>query len=182
MRVIDGLIGIGWIAFWIYWFVTAARANESRGGVRRWAGSRVAVVLILAVMLRAGVFGKHTANHSRTVALVGLAVWAVGLLVAIWARVNIGRNWGMPMTQRINPELVTTGPYAYIRHPIYTGIILGMVGTAIATSVYALIPVLILGGYFVYSAHMEERYLASQFPESYPRYQRETKMLVPFIY
>ena len=88
----------------------------------------------------------------------------------------------MPMTQKIDPELVTTGPYRTIRHPIYTGIILAMIGTAIAVSLYAFIPVVVLGAYFIHSARTEERYLAGQFPDTYLPYQRSTKMLIPFLY
>src|SRR6202011_5591919 len=120
--------------------------------------------------------GKHTVIRGLAPGLVGLIVVVLGLGLAIWARRYLGRNWGMPMTQKLDPELVTTGPYRQVRHPIYTGIILAMVGTAIAVSVYALIPVLVLGAYFAYSARTEERYLAEQFPDSYPPYQRSTKM------
>ena len=86
------------------------------------------------------------------------------------------------MSQKVDPELVTTGPYRSVRHPIYSGIILAMVGTAIAVSVYWLIAVVLLGGYFLYSAIMEERIMAGLFPDSYPAYKQSTKMLVPFIF
>jgi protein-S-isoprenylcysteine O-methyltransferase Ste14 len=121
-------------------------------------------------------------NHSVAQGAVGLAVVAVGLGLAVWARLYLGRNWGMPMTQRVAPELVTGGPYRSIRHPIYTGIITAMIGTAIAISLYGLIPVALLSGYFVYSARTEERFLADEFPETFPAYKRSTKMLVPFLY
>src|SRR5581483_5209290 len=106
-------------------------------------------------------------------------VLAAGLALAVSARRYLGKNWGMPMTQKLEPELVTGGPYRTIRHPIYTGLIVGMIGTAIATTVYALLPVAVISAYFVYSARMEERYLATQFPQSYPEYRRHTKMLIP---
>jgi protein-S-isoprenylcysteine O-methyltransferase Ste14 len=77
---------------------------------------------------------------------------------------------------------VTTGPYRRVRHPIYSGIILAMIGTAIAVSWYWLLAVVLLGAYFVYSAVMEERYIAGLFPDTYPAYKRSTKMLVPFVF
>jgi protein-S-isoprenylcysteine O-methyltransferase Ste14 len=86
------------------------------------------------------------------------------------------------MSQKVDPELVTTGPYRSVRHPIYSGIILAMVGTAIAVSVYWLIAVVLLGAYFLYSAIMEERLMGGLFPDSYPAYKQSTKMLVPFIF
>jgi len=87
----------------------------------------------------------------------------------------------MPMSQKVDPELVTTGPYHSIRHPIYSGIILAMIGTTIAVSLYWLAAVILLGAYFLYSAIVEERNMAQLFPSSYPQYKRSTKMLVPFI-
>jgi protein-S-isoprenylcysteine O-methyltransferase Ste14 len=87
----------------------------------------------------------------------------------------------MPMTHKDNPDLVTTGPYHAIRHPIYTGIILGLLGTALATSLYLLIAAVLLAGYFVYSALNEERYMTEQFPDQYPEYKAHSKMLIPFV-
>jgi protein-S-isoprenylcysteine O-methyltransferase Ste14 len=85
------------------------------------------------------------------------------------------------MSQKADPELVTTGPYRRIRHPIYSGIIVGMVGTAIAVSPYWLIAVAILGAYFLFSAVIEGRTMAKLFPVAYPPYKRATKMLIPYI-
>jgi phospholipid methyltransferase len=79
------------------------------------------------------------------------------------------------------PELVTTGPYARIRHRIYSGVIIGTVGTAIAVSPYWLDAVAILGAYFLFSAVIEKRTMARLFPAAYPPYKRTTKMLIPYI-
>ena len=85
------------------------------------------------------------------------------------------------MTQKEDPELVTSGPYHLVRHPIYTGILVAGVGTAVALSWTWLIAVVLAGIYFIYSATVEERYMAKKFPEAYPAYKRSTRMLVPFI-
>ena len=77
---------------------------------------------------------------------------------------------------------MTTGPYRRVRHPIYSGIILAMVGTALAVSWYWLIAVGVLGAYFVYSADIEERYMTALFPDAYPAFKRSTKMLIPFVF
>jgi protein-S-isoprenylcysteine O-methyltransferase Ste14 len=81
-----------------------------------------------------------------------------------------------------DPELVTSGPYRTIRHPIYTGILLALIGSAIALSVWWLIAVALIGGYFIYSAFVEERNMTRLFPSAYPEYQQSTKMLIPFIF
>jgi protein-S-isoprenylcysteine O-methyltransferase Ste14 len=85
------------------------------------------------------------------------------------------------MTQKDEPELVTSGPYHLVRHPIYSDIVVGGVGTAVALSWMWLIAAVLAGAYFVYSATVEERYLTEQFPDTYPVYKRSTKMLLPFI-
>jgi protein-S-isoprenylcysteine O-methyltransferase Ste14 len=85
------------------------------------------------------------------------------------------------MTQKDEPELVTSGPYHLVRHPIYSGILVAGVGNAVALSWLWLIAVALAGFYFLYSATME-RYLAEQFPDTYPVYKRSTKMLLPFIF
>jgi protein-S-isoprenylcysteine O-methyltransferase Ste14 len=113
--------------------------------------------------------------------VIGLVIFVLGLALAVWARIYLGRNWGTPMSEKADPGLVTTGPYSAVRHPIYSGIILAMVGTTVAVSLYWLVAVALLGVYFLYSAAMEERYMTGAFPDTYPRYKRSTKMLIPFI-
>ena len=87
----------------------------------------------------------------------------------------------MPMSQKTDAELVTNGPYRFIRNPIYSGIILAMIGTTIAVSLYWLIAAVLAGAYFIYSATVEARDMAARFPDTYPEYKRSTKMLIPFI-
>jgi protein-S-isoprenylcysteine O-methyltransferase Ste14 len=143
----------------------------------------VAIILIVLLLLRLRVFnGYHGVTNNPWLQGIGLVVFLLGLALAVWARIYLGRNWGMPMSEKADPELVTTGPYSVIRHPIYSGIILAMIGTAIAVSWYWLIAVVLLGGYFVYSAVMEERHMAEVFPDTYPPYKQSTKMLIPFIF
>jgi protein-S-isoprenylcysteine O-methyltransferase Ste14 len=182
MKAIDIIIGAGWVVFWAYWLVMAFTAKAGQSRWTRFAGVRVGIILVIVVLIRLRVFkGPGTATGSPWLLGIGLAIFVLGLALAVWARVYLGRNWGMPMSQRADPELVTTGPYRRIRHPIYSGIILGMVGTAIAVSPYWLIAVAILGAYFLFSAVSEERTMAKLFPADYPPYKRATKMLIPYI-
>lgn len=183
MYVIDIVIFVCWGAFWIYWFVASAGVKAGRTRWSRFAGSRVAIVLIILLLLRLRVLkGHHVVTSDPWLQAIGLVIFLLGLALAIWARVYLGRNWGMPMTEKADPELVTTGPYSSIRHPIYSGLILAMAGTAVAVSLYSLIAVVLLGAYFIYSAAMEERYMAGLFPDTYPRYKQATKMLIPYIF
>jgi protein-S-isoprenylcysteine O-methyltransferase Ste14 len=181
MRVVDLVIAVGWTGFWVYWLAASIRVKAGRTRWTQFAGFRVAIVLIILLLLRVRVLKGHAVTHNPWLEGIGLAIFLSGLALAIWARIYIGRNWGTPMSQKVDPELVTTGPYHRVRHPIYSGILLGMVGTSLAISLYWLIAAALLGGYFVYSAVMEERYMTGLFPGAYPEYKRSTKMLIPFI-
>lgn len=182
MHVVAIVILVVWILFWIYWLAAAVATKPGRTRWGRFAGIRVAVVLVLLLLVRTSSFKGSTVTGNAWLEGIGLALFLAGLAVAVWARLYLGRNWGTPMSEKVDPELVTTGPYRRVRHPIYSGIILAMVGTAVAVSWYWLIAVGLLGGYFIYSAAMEERYLTGLFPDAYPPYRRSTKMLVPFVF
>lgn len=183
MHIVDIIIPAIWVAFWIYWFVAAVRTKATQTRSISSLPIRVAIILIVLLSIRGRVFRGHSATiDDPWLQGIGLAVFLLGLTLAVWARVYLGRNWGTPMSQKVDPELVTTGPYRFIRHPIYSGIILGAIGTAIAVSPYWIVAAVLLGAYFVYSATVEERIMGRLFPESYPLYKRSTKMLVPFIF
>jgi protein-S-isoprenylcysteine O-methyltransferase Ste14 len=143
---------------------------------------RAAVIVLAILLIRLGAFRDGQINSNAWRAGVGLFLFALGLGFAIWARLHIGRNWGTPMSQKEEPELVTSGPYRLVRHPIYSGILLAGLGTAVALSWLWLIAVVLAAAYFAYSAIVEERYLAEQFPDAYPAYKHSTKMLVPFVF
>jgi protein-S-isoprenylcysteine O-methyltransferase Ste14 len=179
MHALQAAIAIIWIIFWVYWLVSAFGVKEGRGSKRRIP---LTGLTGLSVALLVRVFrGGSLAVHSPILGAVGTVVFAFGIAVAIWARVQLGRNWGMPMTQKAEPELVTSGPYRFVRHPIYSGLLAGVLGTALATSLIGLIIVAVLGGYFYYSAWVEEKNLTATFPTAYPAYRTNTKMLIPFI-
>lgn len=180
MHTLRIAVEIAWAVFWVGWLLAAFTANRSIG--RGWGrlGPRGFAAIAVVVLIR-GVRGGSLEVHSLALGAVGAAVFAVGIALAIWARVILGRNWGMPTTQRLEPELITAGPYGVIRHPIYTGILLGIVGTALVTNLIGLGIALILGAYFVWAATVEERNLTATFPSSYPAYRARTKMLIPFL-
>ena len=183
MYAVDIVIGVGWVAFWVYWLAASVGVKAGRTRWARFTGVRVAIILILLFLLQLRVFKGHRAvTTDPWLQGIGLAIFLLGLALAVWARIYLGRNWGMPMSEKADPELVTTGPYSIIRHPIYSGIILALAGTTIAVSLYWLIAVVVTGAYFIYSAVMEERHMAEVFPDAYPRYKQSTKMLIPFIF
>jgi protein-S-isoprenylcysteine O-methyltransferase Ste14 len=179
---VELIFAVGWAAFWLCWLVAAFSTKRGHIPWSRELRIRAVIVVIVIVLVRFGVFRGHGLHTDPWRAGVGLVLFASGLGFAIWARVHIGRNWGAPMTRKDEPELVTSGPYHLVRHPIYSGILVAGVGTAVALSWVWLTVVALAGVYFLYSATVEERYLTEQFPDAYPVYKRSTKMLVPFIF
>ena len=182
MRAVEIVNALAWAAFWLYWIVAAFSMKRGRVPWSRELRIRAVIIIAVILLVRLGAFRNHGLNTDPWRAGLGLALLALGLGFAIWARVHIGRNWGTPMTQKAEPELVTSGPYHLVRHPIYSGILVASSGTAAALSWWWLIATVLVGVYFIYSATVEERYMTEQFPDAYPAYKRSTKMLVPFIF
>lgn len=193
MRQAPSIVGFLWAAFVLCWLVLAQfNKKASRTPWRRaWGLRLVVLVAVLAVILRrrhgaAGLFtsiGHVPALHPGPAGQwLGVGLCLVGFGFAFWARVHIGRNWGMPMSLRQGHELVTSGPYAYVRHPIYTGIMLAMIGSALSIGVLWLLLFALYFVYFIFSARTEEKMMVAQFPGAYPAYRRRTKMLIPFVF
>ena len=182
MTAVELAFAVGWAAFWLGWLGAGFFAKRGRVPWSRELRVRAVLVVLVILLVRLGAFRDHGLNRDLWRGGLGLVLFALGLGFAIWARVNIGRNWGAPMTRKDEPELVTSGPYRLVRHPIYSGILLAAVGTAVALSWWWLVAVALVGGFFVYSATVEERYLTQQFPDTYPAYKCSTRMLIPFIF
>jgi protein-S-isoprenylcysteine O-methyltransferase Ste14 len=173
------IIVVLWLAFWAYWGLSATR---SKAGTRSWQGMPLRALLGIAVILLLSVVNSSGLEvHGEVLPVIGIIVVACGFGFAVWARVHIGRNWGMPMTIKEEPELVTSGPYRLVRHPIYTGILTAVVGTALAVNLLVLGVAAVLAVFFVYSATVEERNLGAIFPGAYPAYRARTNMLIPFV-
>ena len=112
----------------------------------------------------------------------GAAITIAGLLFAVWAREHLGRNWSRSVTIKQDHELITTGPYAVVRHPIYTGILTGFLGSAIATTqVRGLIAFLLIALILWSKLRMEEQWMRAQFGETYSLYAKRVAALIPFI-
>ncbi len=179
MAALGAGIGVTWIAFWIYWLAAASTAKRT---VKRNPYHVAVRLAILAIVIALRVAFRHTVLvHAVVLEVIGTILFVAGLAIAIWARRHLGANWGMPMTEKQGAELVTTGPYRLVRNPIYSGIMLALLGTAIALDLYLLIAVVLLGAYFVYSAKVEEGIMLRLFPDTYPRYRARTKIMIPYL-
>jgi protein-S-isoprenylcysteine O-methyltransferase Ste14 len=176
-----------WLLFVAYWAVAAVGAKRSAGR-RRWPreiGLRLIVILLIAALLQSQSLRQflaetqRSASHSGILGWTGVALCLLGFSLAINARRHLGRNWGLPMSHKEQPELVTSGPYAVIRHPIYTGLILAMLGSAIGVNVFWAPLLVLVGSYFIYSARREEAVILQLFPEQYAAYMARTGMFAP---
>lgn len=181
------LIAVWWFGWVLIWIGTAivfrpdsrdARPRPPTPPRQRWFRLVLGVCILLAIRTH------HLGGTSfgRGVGWAGVVVCVVGLGIATWARVCLGRSWGMPMTVRAAPTLVRRGPYRVVRHPIYSGLLLALIGSAVATGPGWLVAVIGGGAYFVMSSRVEEADMAALFPDEYPEYVKQTKRLIPFVY
>jgi protein-S-isoprenylcysteine O-methyltransferase Ste14 len=113
---------------------------------------------------------------------VGAGLAAIGLLTTVWARRHIGRNWSGIVTLKQDHELVVSGPYALVRHPIYTGLLLAFIGSALARGEWrGVLAVLIVVWALWRKLKLEERWMKEQFGEQYHAYSRRVAALLPFL-
>ena len=176
------VIGVAWLAFFLAWLVAAMIYG---GGGRRpvTAGSIALRLMMLGaayLSVRYGESIRPFGGFTNGFALAGALLCVTGLAFATWARVSLGRSWGMPMAQHDNPELVTSGPYALVRHPIYTALAAMLIGTSLVFPVAA-IPCAATIVYMVFAAHREELDMEQRFPGAYSEYARRSRFIVPFL-
>lgn len=112
----------------------------------------------------------------------GLVVLVAGLAFSVWARVHLGRNWSGNVTVKEGHELIRTGPYGYVRHPIYTGLLAAVLGTAICSgTLRAALAFVIIAAALVVKSRAEERFMREAFPGQYEKYCEEVPALIPFL-
>ncbi len=184
MHIVDYVIYSLWVVFWGGWLLAALSVKRTaRSRMGQFVGLRIVAFVVVYLLIRFGVFhGHHSVEDNSVLEGIGMVLFLTGLGLAVWARVHLGRNWGTPMSEKVDAELVTSGPYRYIRNPIYSGIILAAIGTAVAISWYWMVLVALMSAYFVYSALVEEHTMERLFPGTYPEYKHSTKRLIPFIF
>ena len=137
-------------------------------------------ILLYAEDPRFGVLNRRFVPEREWIAMLGALLTLAGVAFAIWARRHIGRNWSGQVTIRKEHELIRTGPYAHIRHPIYTGILVAVAGTALAIGEYrAIVAFAVIAIGFVVKARREEAFLATQFGPAFDEHRRQTGFFLP---
>jgi protein-S-isoprenylcysteine O-methyltransferase Ste14 len=184
----EAFFPVVWIVFLSYWQIKAIHTKTTQRLER--AASRILRVFIFLIAI---VIVSTTRIPLRWLYLqvwpsglwpfwLGAAVTVAGLLFAVWAREHLGRNWSRSVTIKEGHELIRTGPYAVVRHPIYTGILSGFLGMGIAISqVRGFITFALIFLALWMKLRMEEQFMRSQFGETYAAYSGETAALVPYI-
>ena len=176
-----------WWGWGLYWILSALRNKATQR--RESLASRLAHVLPLAVgaaliawpARRWSALAWRLWPTSLAAYWVGVALVIAGLGFAVWARVHLGGNWSGTVTVKQGHELIRSGPYAYVRHPIYTGLTTALLGTTLASgTLHAIIGLAIIVLAFVRKSGIEEGFMREAFPGEYQRYSAEVPALIPF--
>jgi protein-S-isoprenylcysteine O-methyltransferase Ste14 len=175
-----------WVIFALYWFIAARTAAKTtnreslRSSLPRNAVLALAGALLFARWFSIGILGRRFLPASAYMQTAGVALTAAGLALAFWARYHLGRNWSSQITLKENHTLICTGPYRHLRHPIYSGILLALLGTVLTVGLYrALLGLLLAALAFWWKARQEDAWLARAFGEHFEQHRQRTGRLLP---
>ena len=176
---------IGWFAYWRF-SAFGVKASARQVPLHERLGYMipvlVAAVLLIDPYLPPAVLDGRFLPDRVAVFAIGVAIVGAGLAVAVWARVVLGANWSGEMTVKQDHELILSGPYAFVRHPIYTGLGLAFLGTALAVGEWrGLIALAIALASFWYKLTVEERLMVETFGPAYADYRRRVAAVIPFL-
>lgn len=180
------ICSILWLFLLLVWIVFAFERKQTQE--RESLASRLkysiptffAFYLLFAEEVDFGWLHARFAPQMPAVDLLGVVLTALGILLAVWARVYIGENWSGIVTVKVGHELVRTGPYAWVRHPIYSGLLLATLGTALVRGeVRGLIALAVLWFGFWIKSRVEEQFMSKTFGPAYTEYSQTTGALIP---
>jgi protein-S-isoprenylcysteine O-methyltransferase Ste14 len=185
-QVFSLLVEIPWIVFLVYWIISAARTRTTRQ--TESFASRYAVllietagfVLLFSHSASIGFLGSRFMHRTLASAIVGSILTWAGIALAVWARYHLAEYWSARITIKEDHQLIRTGPYARLRHPIYSGIVLAAIGSAVVIDEWRCIlgVCLVLTGYCI-KARKEETILTQQFGEAFREHQKHAGFLIP---
>lgn len=179
---------IPWGVLIVFWLVAACFASRA---VKRQSGRGRALTIVAGALpffllfthaTRWGPLGWRVIPASPFVLLAGVALTYAGVALAIWARVVLGKQWSGTVTIKEGHRLIRNGPYSVVRHPIYSGLILAVLGTALEVGeLRGLVALAMILAVWLIKLRVEERFMVEQFGREYEDYRRHTWALVPFI-
>lgn len=182
-------IWLGFLLCWL-WYARRVKAVQRREGVAVRFAKYWLPLLVAGALLGPGAWfgdGDHGLKtrfvpRSGAVAALGCLLTLAGVAFAVRARQVLGRNWSVAVQLKREHELIVRGPYRWVRHPIYSGLLLAFLGTAIAIGeVRALLALAIVAVSFWFKLRLEERWLEQQFGQAYADYRARVRALVPGV-
>jgi protein-S-isoprenylcysteine O-methyltransferase Ste14 len=180
------IINLTSVIFVVYWIVAAFSTKRTLKGHRGGQWRLYVYIIALTLFMFGNQLGLRGGSvllpYSPTSGIIADILAVCGLIIALWARATLGGNWSSNVVIKEDHELIERGPYAYVRHPIYSGVLLIVLAFALNSGRLAWFMVLVsscLGLYI--KARLEEKLLTSYFPEAYPKYMTKVKALVPFV-
>ena len=182
---ICGYFWAAWVVIWMLWALQSKTTKQAETLRSRFsytlivwaAGYLVFSRKFIAAFLQHDVFLRQP-----WIGWLGVAITIVGFAITLWARFILGSNWSGTVTIKVDHELIRTGPYAYVRHPIYTGIIVALIGTTLALDQWrGVFAVILLWIGFTIKRLKEEQFMRQTFGEQYAVYSRTTGAIFPTL-
>lgn len=187
-RGVSGFVSAAWMTFLAYWAVMAfsvkrtARRQNLRGRFFHVLIGAIASFLLVGSSRRWGGLAIRFVPRAAGFAIAGALLAWIGIGLAIWARTILGRNWSATPTVKVDHALIRSGPYSVVRHPIYSGLLVAGLGTALAIGeARCLLAVAIMFIGWLWKSRTEEQLMIEQFGHEYEDYRRHTWALVPFV-
>lgn len=183
----DWLFPLLWAAYLIYWSLAAQRVKaavrvEDTGPRLQRLALMTVAVLLLSLPHTFALLDARWLPHNEWSFWLGAAITAAGLAFSVCGRVYLGSNWSREVTVKQGHELITSGPYALVRHPIYTGLLAGILGTAVVQGRFrSIVALLLMYVCLQTKLKLEERFMREQFGAAYEEYSRRTAALIPYI-
>jgi protein-S-isoprenylcysteine O-methyltransferase Ste14 len=185
VKVAGDLIEVAWAVIVVVWVVMAFRTKRTvarSGGVARLAVLYVIAVIVLTRPLAHTSLHHHIWKPSAAVSMVALVLIVAGAVFALWARLTIGTNWSGVVTLKQDHELMQSGPYHVVRHPIYTGLLTMGVASALQyDEPFSFILLAVVIVMLAFKIRLEEKLMTESFPDQYPQYRQRVKAIVPYI-
>jgi protein-S-isoprenylcysteine O-methyltransferase Ste14 len=177
-----------WIAWIAYWAISARSVKETARSETYLSRLDYTLLLVAGAILMAvpslpwGLLEGRFVPESFAVATIGVALLAVGLAFSVWARVHLGGNWSARVTIKRDHALIRSGPYALVRHPIYTGLLVALAGTALLVGEWrAVVGWAFFALSFFVKLRREEAWMGEAFGADYAAYRSEVAAIIPFV-
>jgi protein-S-isoprenylcysteine O-methyltransferase Ste14 len=171
---------------WLFGLLTTkpiARTQSVASRLLEMGLSLLAFCLVFTRYFQSGWRARPFLPNSDVTGAVGLLLVIVGVAFSIWARLQLGGNWSAAVTVKEDHTLIRRGPYTIVRHPIYTGLLVAILGVAlIVNEIRGLLGAAVLFLSFWIKSSLEEKFMLEQFGADYRRYQHQVKALVPYIF